>query len=149
MKFKPKSRKINRRGGVVVEAALAIPLIILLTVATLDICDGIYLKKKAVIAAYEGARVAVGSDSSDESIRTAVANYLTSRNIKFIDINQVVTITEDPTVAGDPATFDQLDPVTVTVEIDLQSNGRLPISIFRRVQGPQIIATITMLREGD
>lgn len=139
----------NRRGGAVVEAALVIPLIILLTVATLDICDGIYLKKKAVIAAYEGARVAVGSDSSDESIRRAVADYLDSRNINYVDINDVVTIAEDPTVTGDPTTLDKLDPVTVTVEIDLQSNGRLPISVFRRVQGPQIIAKITMLREGD
>ena len=142
-----RSKKRNRQGAVVVECAFAIPLILLLTLGTLDICDGIYLKKKALIGAYEGARVAVGPDSSDQSIRSAVADYLDSRNIKYDDINSVVEITADPTAYGEPQTLDLLDPVTVSVSIDLDKNGRLPFAPFRRVQGPNVTAQVSMLRE--
>ena len=149
MKLKKSYSQLDRRrGAVAVEAAFAIPVIIILTLGTLDICDGIYLKKKAEIAAYEGVRVAVGVDGSDESVRDAVANHLTSRNVQFENIFNVVTITRDPTQRGEPDVLDQLDPVTVRVEIDLQSNGRLPISPFRHIQGPQMTAEVTMLFEG-
>ena len=50
---KSRTKNRNREGAVVVECAFALPLILLLTLGTLDICDGIYLKKKALIAAYE------------------------------------------------------------------------------------------------
>lgn len=136
-----------RQGAVIVETAFAIPLILLLTLATLDICDGIYLKKKALIAAYEGARVAVSSESSDSAVQDAVARYLDSRNINYENIADVVTIEADPSVAGDPRTVDLLDPVKITVSINLDINGRLPLAPFRRVQGPLISSQVTMLRE--
>ena len=136
-----------RQGTVIVKTAFAIPLILLLTLATLDICDGIYLKKKALIAAYEGARVAVTSDSTDSAVREAVANYLDSRNIQYDNINEVVAINPDPSVFGDPATVDLLDPVEVSVSINLDVNGRLPFAPFRRVQGPLVTSQVTMLRE--
>ena len=105
------------------------------------------LKKKALIAAYEGARVAVGPDGSEQSVRNAIANYLDSRNIEYGDIADVVTITSDPSVTGDPTALDLLDPITVSVGIDLDLNGRLPFAPFRRVQGPNVSAQVSMLRE--
>ena len=148
MKIKnSRAKNRNRQGAVVVECAFAIPLILLLTLGTLDICDGIYLKKKALIAAYQGASVAVGPDSSDQSIREAVANYLDSRNIKYDDISNIVTIDGDPSVYGEPTTLDLLDPVTVSVSIELAKNRRLPFSPLSHVAGPLLTAEVSMLRE--
>lgn len=143
MRIRSRLKKRGRRSGAaVVETAFTVPLVLLLTIGTLDVVDGIYLKKKAKIAAYEGARVAVGPSGTPTRVKQAVADYLVSRGVDFENIDEVVSISEVP------ATVSQLDPITVVVEIDLASNGRLPISVFRRVQGPKLISEVTMLREG-
>lgn len=159
----------NRTAAVAVEAAFVIPLILLFTLGTLDICDGIFLRTKAKIAAYEGARVLVAPFATEEQARSAVAKYLESRNIRFDDINEVVefeyqrivniderikeAIKGNPTtptfVSGTASNIEQLDPVTVSVHIDLTLNRRLPLAPFQFIQGDDIVAECTMLIEGE
>lgn len=138
------TRPPRRRNGIAaVETAVTLPLVLLLTLATLDVCDGIFLKQKAEIAAYEGARVAVGPNASPETVRQAVGDYLDSRQISYADLGSTVMLSDDPT------TTIQLDPITVTVEIDLAENRRLPLAPFQFIQGSTVVAEVTMLREGD
>lgn len=159
----------RRIAAVAVETALVIPLILLFTLGTLDICDGIFLRTKAKIAAYEGARVMVAPFSTEEEARDAVARYLESRNIRFDDINDVVDIEYqrivgidariDQAIEGNPRppsiisgnanNTEQLDPVTVSVRIDLAQNRRLPITPFQFIQGDAMVADCTMLLEGE
>lgn len=159
----------HRAAAVAVEAALVIPLILLFTLGTLDICDGIFLRTKAEIAAYEGARIMVAPFSTEEEARDAVARYLESRNIRFDDINDVVdieyqrilglttrinqAIDGNPSppnfVPGNAENTEQLDPVTVSVRIDLTLNRRLPITPFQFIQGEEMVAQCTMLLEGE
>ena len=167
--YKYRKRDNQRNGAVVVEAAFVIPLVLLLTLATLDICDGIFMLKKTKIAAYEGARVAVGPFGTEESTRQAVANYLDSRGIRYDNIDNVVDITyrkirdidsliddaiagvetTPEIISGNASNVEQLDPITVSVQIDLSSNRRLPLSPFQFIQGSSITSECTMLIEGE
>ena len=65
------TRKPNQRDGVATtECAIAIPIILLFTLVTIDICTIIYLKESVTIAAYEGSRVGIqrgGTDALAES----------------------------------------------------------------------------------
>ena len=143
MRNKIKScRKNNRRGAVAVEAAIAIPLVLFFTLGTLEITDGIYLRRKVAIAAYEGARVAISPGATEEAVQEAVAAYLDARFVEYSDISEIVTIT--PPLSGRET---ELDPVSVALQIDLASNSRLPLSIYRHVHGPKINAQTTMLVE--
>ena len=139
--FRHHSRR--RRGSATVEAAFALPLILMLTFGTLDVCDGVFLKQKALLAAHEGARAAIIHDSTVGSIEDAVKLYLDERNLKYSTIGSVVK------VSADPETVPLLETITVTVDLDLESNRRLPISIYQYVKGPVITASTTMYQEHD
>lgn len=133
----------DRRGLAVVETAFAVPLVLFLTFATLDICDGIFLRQKAELAAYEGAREAILVNSTTASVEQAVQDYLDVRGLNYTDISSVVQLSSDPDA------IDFLEPLTVEVLIDLESNRRLPLSLFQFVNGPFIVAEVTMYKENN
>ena len=138
---KSSKNRSDRRGLAAVETAFALPLIVILTFATLDICDGIFLQQKAEIAAHEGARAAIMRGASIDTVHNAVETYLDSRDLVFTDIETVVSSSVDPEAA------DVLDPITVTVQIGLAGNRRMPLSPFQYINGPNIIAEVTMYKE--
>jgi len=55
-----------------VEAALVLPFIVLVILATTEACNRIFLKQSLAIMAYEGARVALIPDSTFEDIEMQV-----------------------------------------------------------------------------
>lgn len=138
-----KPRSFFRHGIAVVEAGITLPIVVFLTMAVLDTCDGIFLHQKAIIAAQEGARVAIDQNANEATVYQAVTAYLEARDISFDDITTVVGISPSPTSAR------ILEPISVTVSIDLATNRRMPIPIYQIFKGESVSGTVTMLKEKE
>ncbi len=70
--FKTKRKsgmRSNRYGLEVVEAAIAMPVLVIVTFMTIDICNVIHLKQVANTVAFEAVREASKKDSTWESAR--------------------------------------------------------------------------------
>lgn len=84
-------RKNARDGAAVVELAITLPIIFFIVLATVEICNSIFLRQSLSVMAYEGARVAVTPDADQSDIRDQVTAFGQARNLT---INNV-TITPD------------------------------------------------------
>lgn len=135
------SKRRTRDGAVVVELAIVVPLILLFTISTLEICEGFFLKQKALIAAYEGARAAVGRDGTRHSVEESAAKYLDARNLQYTSISEVVSISANPASAA------ILTPITVKVEIDFDTNSRMPAFFYKLLNGDTIASEVTLQKE--
>ena len=135
--------KPARRFGVeVVELAIVLPIIFFLTFATLEICEGIFLKQKLEMAAHEGARVAIRKRSTLDDVYDAVKRNLEARGIDYgANIGNAVSVTPDPTVAP------TLTPMTVTVTVETNPNLRLSLSLYRYLAGKNIVGEVSMFKE--
>lgn len=130
----------SRRGAAVVEAALCIPVIIVLMFGTLEISAGYYLQESLTIAAYEGARTGAKRRATRQQVITRVEDILAARNV---DLGNSGSITVSP---SDLSTLDALDPLTVTVQAPSTGNSVL---IFDALASRTITATVKMAREFD
>jgi Flp pilus assembly protein TadG len=66
----------NQRGAALLETAITIPLVLLVTVSIFEFGRAYQTWQVLTNAAREGARVAILSESNDQQIRDAVRNYL-------------------------------------------------------------------------
>ena len=133
----------NRQAIAVVELALVLPLLFLLTFGILEICEGLYLRQKVVIASHEGARIAVRRTATTSDVETAVSNYLDARDIHYTAIGSVVTCTPSPEEAR------MLEPIVVKVEVDVDANSRMPLSFYEYINGRSVTGEVTMFKEYD
>lgn len=118
-----------------------LPIMFLITLGTLETCEGIFLIQKVKIAAFEGASVAVLRGGSDEGVENAVSSYLDARGVKYENISSVVSMDPSPELAND------LDPVRVTVTIPTSDNFRMPTSFYRFWTGGEVSAEVVMFKE--
>lgn len=118
-----------------------LPIMFLITLGTLETCEGIFLIQKVKIAAFEGANVAVLRGGSDEGVENAVSSYLDARGVKYENISSVVSMDPSPELAND------LDPVRVTVTIPTSDNFRMPTSFYRFWTGGEVSAEVVMFKE--
>ena len=135
--------KINRRnrpirnGEAAVEAALCIPVVILVMFGTLETCSGIFLNESLKIVAYEGARVGVRRGATFASVQERCEEVLAARNVT----GAAITIS--------PSNFESLaalEPITVTVTAPYAGNSALAFSIFELRDST---ASVAMMREFD
>jgi Flp pilus assembly protein TadG len=68
----------NQRGAALLETAITIPLVLLVTVSIFEFGRAYQTWQVLTNAAREGARVAVLSDSTDANVSATVRNYLQS-----------------------------------------------------------------------
>jgi Flp pilus assembly protein TadG len=68
----------NERGAALIEAAVTIPLILLISVAIFEFGRAYQTWQVVTNAAREGARVAILAGTTDDQVRTAVRNYMTA-----------------------------------------------------------------------
>lgn len=101
----------DRRGAVLLEFALILPLFLLLLVGVLEFARAFNIWQVVVDAAREGARITAlppGSQSSEDLVRARVDTLLTSNGLdlanRHVDVGGI---------SGDPGT-----PAVVTVEYD-------------------------------
>ncbi|MCA9194356.1 MAG: pilus assembly protein [Planctomycetales bacterium] len=132
-----KSRSFHRRAIATVECAICLPIIVLITVATIDLSSALFLKESLTVAAYEGARVgALNGGTNDEAIQR-VQEVLTERGITYDDTSVVVSSPGFDTAAT-------LEHVTITVTVRCQGNMPLTGQFF---QGRSLTAAVTFRKE--
>ena len=114
-----------------------LPVLITLTIGTMDVCTALFLKESAVLAAYEGARQGVGRGNTNQDVIDRVEGFLNERNIQFED---------DAVSISSPGfdTADTLENVTVTVSIPSAGNMLVPTQMFGDIM---ITTSVTMLKE--
>ena len=129
-------RQSNRRDGLAsVELAFVLPVMLILVLGTIEVCQRIFLRQSAVIVAYEGARSAVRSTCSNADVTARCQTMLTQRNVK----GAVVTVTPADLLSQPPGT-----QVRVRIEVPWASNS--PTRFVLQDQGT-ISVDAYMLRE--
>ncbi len=108
----------SRQGVAAVEAAIALPLLILLVFGALEIANGIFLTQTLAVAAYEGAREAVRPGGTPEQVQQRIEDLLVSRGVHNFTVSIVPELTAS-TPSGTP----------ITVEVRAPMNALAPQSI--------------------
>lgn len=121
--------------------AIVLPIMFLITLGTLETCEGIFLTQKIKIAAAEGASMAVRRDGTFESVEDAVSSYLDARGVNYGNISTAVSTVPNPEDAL------ELTPIRVTVTIPTASNFRMPTSFYRFWTGNELSAEVVLFKE--
>jgi hypothetical protein len=110
-----------RRGVAAVEAAVCLPILVLLTFAVLECCDAIFIKQGLAVSAFEGARVAILPGAKRENVEAQIRKVLLERDI------------QGGSFKISPANFADLPPrshVTVEVEAPAAQNSIVGAGFF-------------------
>ena len=118
-----------------VELAICLPVLVLLTFATIEACSMLQLKQTASIVAYEGARIGILPGAGEDLVHLQCEMLLDDRNI------QGYTVTLQP---SDPSAMSPGDFFTVTVSADCASNAILGGFLY---EGKQIEESVVMRAE--
>ena len=137
-----RKRKGNRsRGAAAVEAALVMPILLLVTFGAMKY-GWLFLRAQQITnAARYGARVAVRADASTDDVTTSIANLMTAAGMGDSGYN--VTITQEGVA------WDELqagNAITVTVIVPGANIDIMDVSLFPDVG--DIGASVTMAKEG-
>jgi Flp pilus assembly protein TadG len=109
----------NERGAALLEAAVTIPLILVISVAIFEFGRAYQTWQVLTNATREGARVAVIAGTTDDQVRAAVNNYLTVGRLSTvadsnIDVNRTAPLganTGSQITVRYPMSFMVLNPV--------------------------------------
>ena len=104
----------KRLGAAIVEMAICLPVIVLLTFGTIELASGLFLKQTLTSAAHEGALAGMRLDATEAIVRERVELILAVREVE----DCVITITPsgrafDAMQSGD----------TFTIQIDKDSEN--------------------------
>jgi Flp pilus assembly protein TadG len=97
------ARRRGERGSVLLEMAMTLPLLLLVTVAIFELGRAYQTQQIITNAAREGARLAVLPDASTANIETRVRQYLTQGQLTDVD-NASVTVDTTATIPMGGAT---------------------------------------------
>ena len=132
-------KKNDRRGTMAVEAALILPLLLLLTLGAIKY-GFLFLKAQQITnAARHGARLAILPDSTTEDVETAIINMMAAANIPVDSGN----ITIDPVDITELAIGDAIE-VRVVVPAAIVDIMNVPL--FPSIEN--LGASVTMAKEG-
>ncbi len=143
----PKRRRIraDRKGAAVVEAAMCIPVVIVLMLGTLEVCAGIYLSESLTVCAAEACRSGVRRRATYDDVYERAIEALADRNVTLPTDNN-----GDPTgIVIEPEDFSTLralDPITVTITAPTAGNS---LYIFDTMVNRNFTASVSMVREFD
>jgi hypothetical protein len=104
----------RRKGVAVAELAVCLPLLVLITIATMETCTMMFVQQSMKISAFEGARVGTVPDAKASNVIFQVETLLDNYNVYGYSISM------DP---PDPTTLDQGDYFTVTVDAEFIDNS--------------------------
>ena len=111
----------KRLGAAIVEMAICLPVIVLLTFGTIELASGLFLKQTLTSAAHEGALAGMRLDATEASVRDRVELILAVREVE----DCVITITPsgsafDAMQSGDTFTI-QIDKDSENTYVDFNS----------------------------
>lgn len=127
----------KRRGVATIEFAIVLPVLLILTLGTIDVCSVIFLRESATLAAYEGARQGVGRGNTNADVVSRVQQFLDERDINY---GAGVCEISSPGFAN----AETLENVTVTVNIPTTGNLLIPTDKFADLI---VTASCTMRKE--
>jgi len=136
---KPRNRK-SERGIVLIEMAIVLQLLLLLTFAVIEY-GWIFTKSGEIVnAARNGARIGVTIDATNSDIQNAVAALMTQAGLG--DSGYAVDISP-----SDVTLLNAGDTLTVTVTVNYDDN--IELTDFPFIPVPETLeAAISMAREG-
>lgn len=105
-------RAKRRWGAAAVEAAVSLPLLILLVFGAAEVASGVFLSQTLAIAAYEGAREAARPGGTSAAAEQRVIEVLSGHQI------------ENYVIRFEPAVTEETEPgiaITVTVQAPLDA----------------------------
>ena len=126
-----------RAGAAVVELAVLIPVLFTVAFGTLEVCNRMYLRQTASVAAYEGARLAARRTITQAQVEARCMDLLTGRRV----VGGTVTITPGNNGLATLPTGGQLQ-----VEVTIPISGNTPVSYVLSSAG-MIRSSAYMLRE--
>lgn len=94
----------NQRGAALLETAITIPLVLLVTVSIFEFGRAYQTWQVLTNAAREGARVGVIASSTDANVTTAVSNYMKSGGLPQATSAAVSVVRNAPFGASNTAT---------------------------------------------
>lgn len=106
----------NRKGAAIVEFAVTLPIILLIVFATIEVCFCYGLQQSLKVAAYQGCRVGLSSESTLQLVERQTQFVLDARGIK----NYVISVSEDPN------NLDQGE--FLTVQVNAPTGANLPVT---------------------
>jgi Flp pilus assembly protein TadG len=130
----------RRHGNTVIEAALVLPILVLLAFGTVEFGYYFFVKNNMQGAAREGARASISSGATNNDVSTAVANSLTAAGLQ----NTGYTVSTTPTDVS-AATSGQSISVTVQCSWGTVGSGMRPMQLIS--SSKLVKGTVTMRRE--
>lgn len=124
----------NRKGTATVEAAIALPVLLILVFGSMEVANGIFLEQSLTVAAYEGARSASSAGGTVAEAQQRIQDVLQSRGVT----GQTVTVVPAVTAATARGTL-----VTVTVSVPGAQQALNPL---RLLQGETFTQSVVMVR---
>jgi Flp pilus assembly protein TadG len=115
-----------RRGVAVLEAAITLPILVILVFGTIELTDGIFTKQSLAIGAYEGIRVATRPGGTSTQARAKIDEILAARNVSGYTVVINPAVTED-TTRGTQVT------ISVTVPAGTLTAGPLQLFSSRNI----------------
>lgn len=88
-----------RRGTATVEAAVCLPVILLLLFGSIEAANAVFLKQTATVAAYEGAATGSQPDGTPSAVQERCRSVLAARNVSQfrVDVNPPSLSAQTPT----------------------------------------------------
>ena len=114
MTLRKTSRAAEERGAAMIEAALTLPLVLLLSVSVYEFGRAFQYWQVLTNAAREGARIASLPGSADTAIETRVENYIEAGQLPIPE-GLDVDIVHDDQISIGPDAGDTASASTVTV----------------------------------
>ena len=135
----------QREGAAVVEAAICIPVVIILMLGTLEVCSGLYLAESLTVCAYEAARAGVRRRTTAQDVYDRAVEVLESRNVALPtgETGELSGIVIEPSNFED---LKALDEIRVTITANTSGNS---LYIFDSFFNRNIQASVAMVREFD
>lgn len=125
----------HRQAVAAVELAICLPLMVIFTFASIEMCSAIYLRQTLTIAAYEGARVACHPQGMTADAHAAAQRILTERRVN------------GGTIATSPSNFNGVAKGTiiqVSITAPVAANSLLRFGLFG---SSQLTADCSMRKE--
>lgn len=89
----------NQRGAALLEAAITIPIILLISVGIFEFGRAYQTWQVLTNAAREGARIAIIAGNNDDQVRDTVRNYMSGGRLTGVD-TATISINRNVAVAG-------------------------------------------------
>jgi Flp pilus assembly protein TadG len=127
----------TRRGNAVLEAALVLPILLLLAFGTVEFGHFFYVKHNLQGAAREGVRAAIIGSATSADVTRAVADAMALYGLR----NSGYSVTTSP---GNISTAGEGDNVSVTVQCTWGEVGMRPLAL---IGANKLVKAVAVMRK--